>query len=36
MNNGNDEQENLSSQTEKQKSEDTLLIEELRKLIKHD
>jgi hypothetical protein len=38
MNNGNDEQENPSSQTEKQKSEDSLLIliEELTKLIKHD
>lgn len=38
MNNGNDEQENPDSQTEKQKSEDRLLIliQELTKLIKED
>ena len=38
MNNGNDEQENPSSQTEKHKSEDSLLslIEEIKKLIKED
>ena len=38
MNNGNDEQENPYSQTEKQKSEDRLLIliQELTKLIKED
>jgi hypothetical protein len=36
MNNGNDEQENPSFQTEKQKSEDSSLIEELTKLIKQD
>lgn len=38
MNNGNDEQENPSSQTEKPKSEDSslILIQELTKLIKED
>jgi len=38
MNNGNDEQENSSSQTEKQKSEESLLIliDKLTKLIKED
>ena len=36
MNNGNDERENPDSQTEKQKSEDSSLIDKLTKLIKQD
>lgn len=36
MNNGNDEQENPSSQTEKKKSDDSSLVETLTKLIKQE